>query len=235
MDVAPALLTRLGACLSEQEQVRAARFRDDLDRARFVAARGWLRTLLGRYLNSGASEISFAVGQDGKPEIAGGPRWLRFNLAHSERVAVYAVARDREVGVDIERLRPDFPIDEIARHFFSSRERADLAAVPDGDRLRAAFNCWTRKEAYLKAVGTGLLRPLDEFDVTVRPGEPLRLRDNGAGGAGRRRWSLHAFEAGRDYAAAVVVEGGGCTVPHSAWALSPVLGDLELAGRERFV
>ncbi len=218
LDVAPALLDLLGACLSREETERAARFRTELDRARFVAARGWLRTLLARYLNCGPSEISLAVGPGGKPHLAGGQGWLRFNLAHSDRVAVCAVALDREVGVDLERLRPDFPIDDVARNFYSIRERADLAALPRSDRLRAAFDCWTRKEAYLKAVGTGLLRPLDEFDVTVRPGEPLRLCDRR--GFDGRRWSLHGFDAGEGYSAAVVVEGGGCRVPDVAQPLA---------------
>lgn len=231
LDVAPALLDVLGTCLNAEEMERSARFRRVLDRNRFVAARGWLKTLLARYLDAAPSEIRLAVGPDGKPRLAGGLGRLRFNLAHSDRVAVFAVAWDREVGVDVERLRPDFPIDEVARHFFSIREQADLAALPRSDRLRAAFDCWTRKEAYLKAVGTGLLRPLDEFDVTIRPGEPLRLHDRRAPDG--RRWSLHGFDAGEGYSAAVVVEGGDCRVPGVARPLAPVLAEPDQAAARR--
>jgi 4'-phosphopantetheinyl transferase len=231
LDVAPALLDLLGTCLNREEMERSARFRRELDRTRFVAARGWLRTLLARYLNTAPSEIRLAVGLDGKPRLAGGPGRLRFNLAHSDRVAVCAVAWDREVGVDVERLRPDFPIDEVARSFFSIQERADLAALPRSDRMRAAFDCWTRKEAYLKAVGTGLLRPLDEFDVTVLPGEPLHVHDRRAPDG--MRWSLHGFDAGPGYSAAVVVEGGGCRVPGVARPVALALAEPDQAAARR--
>ena len=223
LDLAWDLQGRMAEFLSQEELERSARLRRDLDRARFVAARGWLRMLLARYLDVAASEIVLAAGPHGKPRLALGPESLRFNLAHSDGVAVYAVARDREVGVDVERLRPDFPIDEIARHYFSPQEQADLGALPEADRLRAAFDCWTRKEAYLKAAGVGLTQPLEEFDVTFRPGESVVLRINTADGDGGGRWTLHAFDAGRDYSAAVAVEGDPCSVPDAAPGLAPLL------------
>jgi 4'-phosphopantetheinyl transferase len=218
LDLAPEELARLGATLSEPELERAASLRFDRDRARFIAGRGLLRMLLARYLAAEVSDIALTEGAHGKPRLAGGMGWLRFNLAHSEVVAVFAVTRDREVGVDLERIRCDLRIDEVARHFYSARERADLAGLAEGDRLRAAFDCWTRKEAYLKAVGTGLALPLDGFDVTLRPGEPVRLDRHEMNAADPRSWSLHAFDAGPGYAAAVAVEGPPCTVPRAARA-----------------
>ena len=215
LDVASEALARLGGTLTEAELARSASFKFDRDRARFVAARGQLRMLLARYLDANARDIVLMEGSHGKPRLAVGPGWLRFNLSHSDGVAVYAVARDREVGVDVERIRPDFPFDEVACHYFSPRERADLASLPEANRLRAAFDCWARKEAYLKAVGAGMALPLDGFDVSVHPGEPVRLR-RGAGAAASRCWSLYAFDVGPDYAAALAVEGRLGSVPSVA-------------------
>jgi 4'-phosphopantetheinyl transferase len=220
LDLAPERLARLNAALSEPESERSVRFRFDRHRARFIAARGQLRTLLARYLDARACDITLTEGPHGKPRLAGGMGWLRFNIAHSEDVAVFAITRDREVGVDLEQIRCDLRIDEVARHFYSARERADLAGLAEGDRLRAAFDCWTRKEAYLKAVGTGLALPLDGFDVTLRPGEPVRLVRHQVNAADQRSWSLHAFDAGPGYAAAVAVEGPPCRVPRAARVFS---------------
>lgn len=208
-------LAQLSATLTEAELERSRAFRFESDRARFIAARGLLRTVLGGYLGSVAGEIALGVGPNGKPLLAGGSSPLRFNLSHSDDVVVFAVASSREVGVDLERIRSDFPVDQIASHYYSPRERADLAGLPVGDRLRAAFECWTRKEAYLKAVGVGLTMPLDGFDVTVRPGEPVRIYRHDSKSAEQGEWSLHAFDAGPDYAAAVAVEGP-CRVPREA-------------------
>ena len=220
LDVASEALARLGATLTEAELERSASFKFDRDRARFVAARGQLRTLLARYLDANARDIVLMEGSHGKPRLAVGPGWLRFNLSHSDGVAVFAVARDREVGVDVEQIRCDLRIDEVARHFYSARERADLAGLAEGDRLRAAFDCWARKEAYLKAVGAGMALPLDGFDVTLRPGEPVRLDRHEMNAADPRSWSLHAFDAGPGYAAAVAVEGPPCRVPRAARVFS---------------
>ncbi|MFI5268721.1 MAG: 4'-phosphopantetheinyl transferase family protein [Chloroflexota bacterium] len=223
LDVDPSLLARLAACLSLGELERSARLRQDLDRTRFIAARGWLRMLLARYLESAASGVKLTEGPHGKPRLASGPGWLRFNLSHSDRIAVYAVARDREVGVDVERLRSVFPIAEVARHYYSPRELSDLATLPERNRSRAAFDCWTRKEAYLKALGVGLAEGLAEFDVMVRPGERVRMHDSWADRAGGRQWSLDSFDAGPGYAAAVAVEGDGCSIPDAASPLAPAL------------
>ena len=219
LDVASEAVARLGATLTVAELGRAASFRFDRDRARFVAARGQLRLLLAQYLDANAREIVLMEGSHGKPSLAVGPSWLRFNLSHSDGVAVYAVARDHEVGVDLERIRSDFQFEEVARHYYSPRERAHLAGLPEADRLFAAFNCWTRKEAYLKAVGVGIALRLDGCDVGVHPGETVRLRRRDSGAAASRCWSLHAFDVGPGYAATVAVEGSPRSVPSAARVL----------------
>jgi 4'-phosphopantetheinyl transferase len=223
LDVSPEELAQLATTLSEPELDRSRAFRFERDRARFIAGRGQLRLLLGGYLDTRGSEIALVEGPNGKPRLAGGTALLRFNLAHSDDVVVFAVAWNREVGVDVERIRSDFPVDQVARHHFSPKERRDLAGLLEGDRLRAAFDCWTRKEAYLKASGVGLTVPLDGFDVTVRPGEPVRLSRPDAKSAASWSWSLHAFDAGPDYAAAVAVEGPSCNAPTAARRLGPTV------------
>jgi 4'-phosphopantetheinyl transferase len=222
LDVGFVELGRMATTLSEPELDRSRGFRFERDRARFIAGRGQLRMLLGGYLGIKASEIALVEGPNGKPRLAGRTARLRFNLAHSDDVVVFALAWNREVGVDVERIRSDFPVDQVARRHFSPRERRDLAGLPEGDRLRAAFDCWTRKEAYLKASGVGLTVPLDGFDVTVRPGDPVCLFRPDAESAENGHWSLHAFDAGPGYAAAMAVEGLSCRVPSVARRLGPI-------------
>lgn len=217
LDVAPEVLDRLGAALSREESARATRYRFDVDRTRFIAARGWLRSLLARYTDCAPSEIHVTEGPHGKPRLAMGQASLRFNLSHSNDLAVCAIACEHEVGVDIEHIRQDMPIEDITRQL-SPREREELAALPEVDRRRAAFDCWTRKEAYLKAVGAGLSVPLDEFDVPTGPAfSGFVLLPSGDGGQ-PERWTLGTFDAGPEYAAAVAVEGN-CSVPAAARSL----------------
>jgi len=203
----PGVLARLGRHLSPDERRRAERFRFERDQRRFHAARGALRELLGGYLDAEPERLGFAEGAHGKPELAApGGSGLRFNLSHSGELALCAVARGRELGVDIEQARELADAEAMARRFFSAAENAALAALPDAERLGAFFRCWTRKEAYLKAVGAGLLQALDGFDVTLFPeagecGLSVRGRPEEAA-----RWSLLALAVDPGYAAALVAE-----------------------------
>jgi 4'-phosphopantetheinyl transferase len=176
--------------LSADERSRAARFRFAHDRARYVVAHGALRALLGRYLQRPPASIGFRVGPRGKPALAQSPPALHFNLAHSESLALVAVALGHQVGVDVERLRPLPDLRGVAAHSFSPAENTCLAAVPAGGELEAFYQCWTRKEAIIKATGEGLNRPLDSFDVTLGAGRAAAmLRLEGEPGA-PRRWTL---------------------------------------------
>jgi len=200
----------LRALLSPEEGARAARFHFEKDRVHFVVARGVLRTLLGLYLASRPAELSFAYSPFGKPALAHAPgtRPILFNVSHSGGLALYAFTRGREVGVDVEQERADFTGDEIAERFFSAREVEALRAVGHDLRTRAFFNCWTRKEAYIKAVGEGLSRPLDSFAVSLAPGEPAALLYS-ADASETSRWSLRELSPAPGYAAALAVEGHG--------------------------
>ena len=136
--------------------------------------RGALRRLLGAYLGADPAGLRFGYGPRGKPGL---PDWpgLGFNLSNSEDLALVGFLRDREIGVDVEFQKEMDDLESIATRFFSASEVAALAGVPRERKKEAFFNCWTRKEAYLKAVGEGLAAPLNSFDVTLTPGEPPRM------------------------------------------------------------
>jgi 4'-phosphopantetheinyl transferase len=196
--------------LSEDELLRAYRFHFPRDRARFIAARGILREILGRYTRTPPECVRFGYNAYGKPELldAEERERLRFNLSHAGRVALFAVASGREVGVDVETLRDDLACAELAAEFFSRGEVEALTALPARARTRAFFNCWTRKEAYIKARGMGLSLPLDCFDVSLAPGEPAALLATRGGEPEATRWSLHEIDVGTNHVAALAVEDG---------------------------
>ena len=204
LECEPPVLRRLESTLCSTETARAARFHFPRDRNHFIAARGILRALLGAYLSKPADSLRFNFGPQDKPSLEAqdlSPR-VNFNLSHSHGLAVYAFALGREVGVDVELIRPEFTGNDIAERYFSSRELAELRALSQDLRAEGFFNCWTRKEAYVKARGEGLQIPLKDFDVSLTPGEPPVLESGDIS-----RWSLRSFEPAPGYVAAVVVEG----------------------------
>jgi 4'-phosphopantetheinyl transferase len=209
---------RLEATLASDEQARAARFIFERDQARFIAARGILRDSLGKYMRCAPQAVEFVYGPRGKPAVAGRSPLpaLRFNLSHSNDLAVIAIARAREVGIDIEMIRPGIATDEIAKRYFSSKETAELSRMPAELRTEAFFLCWTRKEAYIKARGDGLHIPLDSFDVSLSPTMPATLSS-----ADESRWSIESFVPSLatepKYAGAVAAEGKDWTARYFDW------------------
>ena len=194
----------LSGVLDPEEAARAQRFHFEHDQRHFVAARGILRVLLARYLAAPPAGICFGYGPRGKPFIVSPATAVRFNLSHSHGRAMFVFAHDREVGVDLEagaRLKDDWP--GIARRVFSAREQAELAALPVEHRRRAFLNGWTRKEAYLKATGLGIVDGLQTIEVTLGHARPCALLA-GPAGVG---WSLHDLRTNESFAAALVVEG----------------------------
>jgi 4'-phosphopantetheinyl transferase len=202
---------RLQENLSEEELERADRFHFQRHRSHFIAARGILRTILGRYLKREPKRLRFEYGPKGKPELARHTdhRRLRFNVSHSHGLALYAVAHDREVGVDVERIRPEMAGEKIAERFFSPREAAALHRLPAEIQQEAFFTCWTRKEAYLKAIGEGLTLRLDQFEVSIVPGEPATLLSIKEDPEGASHWSLKELDPGPGYVGAFAVKGHG--------------------------
>jgi 4'-phosphopantetheinyl transferase len=210
LEQSPEVVERLRSLLSVDEQSRADRFHFKSDRCHFIVARGCLRIILGRYLEMAPAEIRFSYADHGKPQLANSiaqSRELKFNLAHSGRLALYAFTRIGEIGVDLEHIRPEFTGDNIANRFFSPAEVDCLSRLPALARHEAFFNCWTRKEAFIKAKGMGLSLPLDQFDVTLEPSEPATLLRTRWDEEEAARWSLEAIDAGEGYVAAVAVEG----------------------------
>ncbi len=153
--------------------------------------------------------MRFAYTTYGKPLLADetGASGLRFNLTHSHGLALLAVTRGREIGVDVERIRDNLEGEKLAERFFSPREVAALRSLPPELRREAFFHCWTRKEAYIKAVGKGLSLPLDQFDVTLHPGEPAALLATRHDSEEAQRWSMRSLAPGEGYVGALARRG----------------------------
>ena len=205
---------RLATTLAADELARASRFIFDRDRNHFVSARSILRSILGQYLRRPAASIAFSYAPEGKPQLrledADAP--IRFNVSHSNGLAVYAVSRNREIGIDVEKIRPDFRGEAIAQRFFSSRELAELRSLLPEQRDEGFFLCWTRKEAYVKARGAGLGIALNSFDVSLIPGMPERLVS-----ADSNRWMLRSFRPADRFVGALVAEGSSLNVRLWSW------------------
>lgn len=195
--------------LDPGERARAARFVFARHRAPWIRARAALRRILARYVDATPETLPFQVGEWGKPSLCGSNgESLRFNLSHSGGLALLAVAWGREVGVDVERIRPTVELLDLATRFFSPSEVAALRAVDDARRERAFFACWSRKEALIKADGRGLSFGLDTFEVSLHPDHPAELLSV-RGVPGGDRWMLREIPVDEGYAAALVVEGTG--------------------------
>lgn len=204
--------------LADDERRRARRFRFDRDRDRYVVARGSLRLILGRYLDADPRTLVFDYESNGKPLLGGRFRGrLDFNLSHSHEVALCAVASGRRIGVDVELIRPQIDAEGIAERFFSAHEVAALRSTPEELRTRAFFDGWTRKEAFIKATGSGLTVPLDGFDVSLSPGAPARLLAVAGDPREASGWRLASIDAGSPYAAALAVEGSELEVVGQEW------------------
>jgi len=204
-------LDQLRNVLSPDEQARARRFHFQRDQQHFIAARGILRHILAAYLDQQPSELQFTYSPSGKPSLAAssGPNGLCFNLSHSHELAVYALTRNREIGVDVERLRAGFPCERIAQRFFAPQEFSKLRSLPGAERYEAFFNCWTRKEAYIKATGEGLSIGLDRFEVSLAPDEPATLLNVVDDPQEASRWTIEKLSPVPGYVGAVAVRGRG--------------------------
>ncbi|MCW5979189.1 MAG: 4'-phosphopantetheinyl transferase superfamily protein [Bryobacteraceae bacterium] len=200
----PSALWRL---LSADEGQRAERFHFERDRNRFVAARGILRILLGQYLGTPPERILFTYGARGKPFVERNADSLEFNVAHSEDLALYGFTLRREIGVDVEFLGRRIEPEEIARRFFAPDESAALLRLPHAERVRGFFHCWTRKEAFVKAKGEGIAFGLDQFSVSLAPGEPSRLLATRFDPAEAAAWNLVHLQPADGYVGAAAVRG----------------------------
>lgn len=193
------------AMLSQEEQKRADRFYFEHDRHRFIVGRGWLRSLLAKYLQVAPEGIEFQYSAKGKPMLANVEQHLHFNLSHSGGLALYAIA-SQPVGIDLEQIRPLSDAEQLAKRFFTPAEAEAIAALPRAQKQAAFLNAWTRKEAYLKATGDGLAG-LDAVEVSLIPGMPAKLlRIQGNSGLASQ-WFIGELHPHPDYVAAVAIAG----------------------------
>jgi 4'-phosphopantetheinyl transferase len=194
--------------LAADEIARADRFHFAKDRNHYIVARALLRKLLAAYLEINAEAVRLSYAEKGKPFLTDPAQsTLKFNVAHSHGLALYAFSPGREVGIDLEFIKEDLESEEIAERFFSPREVQVLMTIPAHLRKRAFFDCWTRKEAYIKARGEGLSMPLDQFDVSFAPGEPAALLRNDQEPVEVARWTMRNMTMPLGYVAALVAEG----------------------------
>jgi 4'-phosphopantetheinyl transferase len=207
--------------LSRDEQSRAAQFHFERDKSRFTIRRGILRAILGAYLRKQPHLLEFSHGKNGKPTLAHtfGNERICFNLSHSAGTAIYVFIRGREIGVDIEKIRDISGTEHVAEQFFSHREYEILCSLPDNEKKEAFFNCWTRKEAFLKATGEGLSRRLSTFDVSFVPGQPAGLLRVEGNFDAPSHWSIKDLEPAFGFAAALAVEGRSWQLHCWQWLL----------------
>lgn len=224
LDVAPGEVAQLVRTLSTDERQRAERLYAERDRQRYIVGRARLRGILARYLGGEPARLAFEYAPGGKPALAEASTHLlrghgiSFNLAHSHALALYAVSHGRAVGVDIEYVRAFPDASQIAERYFAPGERAQLRALAPDHQLAGFFACWTRKEAFIKATGEGLARPLDNFEVSLAPGEPAALLRVGGEPETAGRWTLVALTPAPGYAAALAVAGQGWRLACWQWA-----------------
>lgn len=219
LDLVTPLIEDLRRTLSNDELNRAERFVCARDRDRFIAARGLLRAILGRYLGLSPKRLRFCYGPWGKPALAAklGGEWLHFNLSHSGDSALYAVSHKKRVGIDLEQIRPIPEFRQLVERYFSSSEKAVFRALSPDRQLGAFYRGWTRKEAYIKAKGQGFAIAPDRFDVSIAPGEPAMMLTVDGDSGEASRWSLCELWPASGYVAALAAEGRGLRVACWQW------------------
>jgi 4'-phosphopantetheinyl transferase len=221
-EASKAVEERFERVLAPDERDRAARFRFDHLRHSFVLGHGALRILLGRYLNTPPARIQFKYGPKGKPALAPLAS-IDFNASHSGGLVVFAFTRGCEIGIDLEQIHPIEDMRDIADRFFCPEEAAELMSLPVNQRERAFFLCWTRKEAYIKAIGDGLSAPLNGFRVAMQPTQPARFIHLAQDKNAAKEWTLQDLQLASDYAAALAYRGSARRI-----VVSPIIDPEEL-------
>ena len=211
---------RLAKCLSEAEGRRASRFHFERHRRRYIVSQGGMRHILGTYLDTEPGRLHFEQGDHGKPYLSGplADSGIQFNLTHSHEIAILALTQRMEIGVDVEYIREKEDADSLAARYFSPEEQKAYFSLPGDQRNQAFYNCWTRKEAFIKAIGEGLSYPLDRFDVNLVPGQPARLLKIENDPVEASHWTLEAFQPDEGYAAAVALRMNGAEFKHFWYA-----------------
>jgi 4'-phosphopantetheinyl transferase len=208
LEVDKASLESFQQLLSKEERNKIKRLRFEKARNNFIAARYYLRHIVAPILNANPEDLEFQYGPYGKPLLAGKfeSTGTCFNMSHSHGLALYAVTPGQAVGVDIEKVRPDLDCIKIAERYFSPQEVEALRRLSKDQQRQGFFNCWTRKEAYLKGKGEGFSSPADQVHVSLAPGEPAALLGHRLDPSEVSKWSIEDLDVGRGYTAALAVE-----------------------------
>ncbi len=219
LDLIPERMTDFASILSEDERDRARRFLKQVDAERYASARASLRCILGSYLQLNPRQLRFAYSNFGKPHLAdeGHAAPLHFSVAHSAALALFGVGRSHNIGVDLERMRDDVEVIDLAARFFSPREAEILRSLTGARRLEAFFCGWTRKEAYLKARGHGLSYGLDRVEVALEPGEPVVIIGAQDDPDVSKRWTLQHLSPAPGYIGAAAIEAPNMTFQMFRW------------------
>ncbi|MBN2499156.1 MAG: 4'-phosphopantetheinyl transferase superfamily protein [Anaerolineales bacterium] len=198
--------------LPSEEQTRVGKFAFEKLQRRFVFRRAALRKLLGHYLNVAPEQVKLELSEYGKPTLAAQYQesQIQFNISTSEDLALIGITKGRKLGVDIEYHKRHADYEKIAQRFFSPAEVIAFLDLPQDQRLQGFYNCWTRKEAFIKAIGQGLSYPLKDFDITLKPGEQPKVLCVKGGDV--NAWKLAAFTPAEDFTAAVAATGGDWTL-----------------------
>jgi 4'-phosphopantetheinyl transferase len=202
--------------LAQDELIRAEKFKFEIDRERYVISRGILRMLLGEYLNENPQKIKFNYTTYGKPMLQNKSS-LAFNISHSGNKAVFGFVTDVEIGVDVEKVKTDFNVLDIARNFFSPKEIESLENQQKELLHRAFFRCWTRKEAFIKAEGSGLSFPLDAFSVSLDNDKKTELLETNWNTSERQHWKLFSFPLNEEYITAVAIQNKKASITYRNW------------------
>jgi 4'-phosphopantetheinyl transferase len=200
LDLSQQQVAEFSQFLTVQERQRAAKFINPTHGNRWTIARGYLRQILGKYIDLTPNAIVFNYGQQGKPAVEG--QDIQFNLSHSADRAVYAISATHPVGIDLEQIHP-LPAADLVDRFFSSAEQTIFHSLPVDLQQAAFFHAWTQKEAYLKACGTGLSTPLDQIEVSIDPRTPAAIVSAPIAG----NWQIQKLAISAEYAGAIVIDG----------------------------
>lgn len=210
-------IQQLSQTLSADENSRANRFHFQKDRHNFIVSRGSLRIILSRYLNLPPQNLQFTYSKQGKPALDTDTK-ICFNLSHSHQLALYAITLNREIGIDIEFIRPINEAENIVKNYFSPTEIALFNNISPAHKPEAFFNAWTRKEAYLKATGQGLTQPLNEIEVSITPGEPAKLLSISGDTHKASQWTLTHLIPHPNYIACLAIPAHNLN--YSYWQLN---------------
>lgn len=199
----------LNEMLDDDELKRALRYKFVKDYKRFIVSRGLLKIILSRYIHIDPGQICLRYNSFGKPMLNEriGRNYIHFNLSRTDDLALFAITKDRKIGVDVESINLDIEIEGIVERFFSSDEVTALRSLPVELRHKAFFQCWTCKEAFIKAKGKGLTIPLDSFSISLNPEKSPDLVCSKFCADEASRWSLYTFDLGINYCAGLAVEG----------------------------